>query len=614
MCVAVVGALSITGCDGSEPRGDSVDQTVQLSGDCRNAALECSEGFVCVFGDEGWACLPEDGVIPGVPDAGPSPDAGTTGDDDTGPVVPDTEPTPPPELSIALVVPEGVLTGVVEIQATVEGDLPLGVEFRVDGLLVSTDLIPPYGVAINTAPFSDGEHTLDVNTADSHGQLASDTLTVTFDNTPPQVLSTSPSPTDTIFFEDGPMTMSMEIEETSTLDGATLRANGLLVADLDGPPWSGTLPWEDLFVTIDTLPKNLYLQFRVHDVLGQMTEVAHNVIVQRRLRWSYDTLGDIWGGAALLDTGNLVFGNHNSRVYAVTPDGALAWEFQADNDITAAPVSDPATGRVYVGSLGGTLYCLDSGGSQQWSASLGSPPAGPPVLTELGLYLAAFDGTVFQFDPNNGNLVWSTKLPSTINGGIAVRDDGLVYVGTQDTFLYAVQGGQQLWSVETGDEVWSTPAVGDDGVVYFGSNDGWVYAVDGGGTTLWETEIEGQIWSRLLLGDDLSVYVSSTSKRLHKLSTVDGTKQWDVKLGGLTRSSPTLDDLGVLYIGTTDGKLHGVDSETGDQLMVYDVGTTIHATPLVVDDRIYVGSMDRSFYSMWRYSATPPPPTPPEED
>ena len=67
-------------------------------------------------------------------------------------------------------------------------------------------------------------------------------------------------------------------------------------------------------------------------------------------------------------------------------------------------------------------------------------------------------------------------------GHPAISPDGsVVYVGSYDSYLYAVDAdsGQLKWKFQTGDWVASSPAPSPDGsVVYVGSGDSYLYAVD----------------------------------------------------------------------------------------------------------------------------------------
>ena len=58
--------------------------------------------------------------------------------------------------------------------------------------------------------------------------------------------------------------------------------------------------------------------------------------------------------------------------------------------------------------------------------------------------------------------------------------EGIAYMGggaSRKLYAVDVQTGEELWSFETEDTVYSTPVVAD-GVVYVGSLDGYLYALN----------------------------------------------------------------------------------------------------------------------------------------
>lgn len=503
------------------------------------------------------------------------------------------------EVTIEIVIPGNVLSGWAEIGAKVGAESPvIGVEFYVDQVRMDTDIIPPYNVAVNTAQFGDGSHLLTVYTADEVGGFASAAVSVVFDNTPPAFKSTFPAEGVPLFFEDGPLHMALEVEDVGPLKAVEFRVNGLLVADFPAPPYEGDIPWDSIYVDVQTLPKNLYLQFHAVDFLGLATEVAYNVVVHRRQDWVYSTLGEIWATAALLPDGNLVFGNLDSKVLCLTPAGGLAWQVALGGGVTVAPAVDPATGRIFVGSLDGKVYALNNGGGQVWTQEFSSPAGGALSVSGGIVILGTYDGMLRGLSASSGGESWSVQLPGYISSSPTVAPDGTVYIGTQAKSLHAVKSGQLQWSFPTGGEIWSTPAVGPDGSVYIGSNDGWLYGVNPGGGQKWVNELKGQIWGRPLVGPDGGIYVGSTSKYLSKLDAVDGTLLWTTKLEGLSYSSPVADADGVVYIGSTSGEIFAVEPVAGAILWRYKAGDAIHATPVLTGGRAIFGSTDRNVYSI----------------
>ena len=80
-----------------------------------------------------------------------------------------------------------------------------------------------------------------------------------------------------------------------------------------------------------------------------------------------------------------------------------------------------------------------------------------------------------------GELRWRYETGHNVFSSPAVVD-GVVYVGSGDDYLYALDAasGQLRWRYQTGgSSVYSSPAV-VDGVVYVGSEDGSVYALSTG--------------------------------------------------------------------------------------------------------------------------------------
>ena len=67
-----------------------------------------------------------------------------------------------------------------------------------------------------------------------------------------------------------------------------------------------------------------------------------------------------------------------------------------------------------------------------------------------------------------------------MQSSLAPVSDGVVYVGSYDTYIYALdaQTGQEKWKFKTlGFPVTSSPAI-SDGVVYFSSDDTYLHALD----------------------------------------------------------------------------------------------------------------------------------------
>ena len=77
-----------------------------------------------------------------------------------------------------------------------------------------------------------------------------------------------------------------------------------------------------------------------------------------------------------------------------------------------------------------------------------------------------------------GTLKWRYKTGNLIESSPAISEDGTIYVGSYDDYLYAINpDGTPKWRYQTGNNVESSPAIGSDGTVYVGSWDHYLYAI-----------------------------------------------------------------------------------------------------------------------------------------
>lgn len=156
-------------------------------------------------------------------------------------------------------------------------------------------------------------------------------------------------------------------------------------------------------------------------------------------------------------------------------------------------------------------------------------------------------------------------LWNSVQGSCAVVD-GLVYVGSRSTFLYAIEAdtGKIRWRHgHDGGWVPSSPAV-RDGIAYVGQSDGSkVTAVDAAGQTLWAFAAPHETFaSPALAGDVLYVggndnYDSRGKGSLSALDAKTGQVRWNLDLPASVWASPVV--VGdVVYVSCADGKVYAV--------------------------------------------------------
>jgi hypothetical protein len=196
------------------------------------------------------------------------------------------------------------------------------------------------------------------------------------------------------------------------------------------------------------------------------------------------------------------------------------------------------------------------------------------------VYVGSYDGSLYAIDLNSGKQMWryDTKGRSlnsadfgydskSILSSPAVSD-GVVYVGSRDGCLYAVEArkGTLKWTHDYGG-TWaiSSPAVRGE-IVYMGTADG--YSVNAlrasDGKEVWEFDMPSRVWSSpAVAGSEL--YVTNQSGGLYAVDLTSGKESWHFQTRASAQSSPAVAN-GVVYFGSNDGGVYAIRAD-GSQPM-----------------------------------------------
>jgi outer membrane protein assembly factor BamB len=185
-------------------------------------------------------------------------------------------------------------------------------------------------------------------------------------------------------------------------------------------------------------------------------------------------------------------------------------------------------------------------------------------------------------------LKWCYQTGDSIRSSPAVAADGTVYVGSDDSYLYALNpDGSLRWRFQTDGSIGSSPAVAADGTVYIGSNDGCLYAINPDGSLKWRYPTGDSIWSSSAVAADGTVYVGSHDRYLYALYT-DGSLRWRYLTGNSIWSSPAVAADGTVYVGS--GGLYAINPD-GSLRWRFQTGSHFRSSPAVAaDGTVYVGS------------------------
>ena len=95
-----------------------------------------------------------------------------------------------------------------------------------------------------------------------------------------------------------------------------------------------------------------------------------------------------------------------------------------------------------------------------------------------------------------------------------------------------------------------------------------------------------------------TVFVGSQNGELLSLNLDNGAVFWKYHVDSpIGESSPAYSD-GVVYIGDLGGWFHAVNASNGQKLWAFKTGSEIKSSPVVIGDRVLIGSYDQHLYCL----------------
>ena len=341
-------------------------------------------------------------------------------------------------------------------------------------------------------------------------------------------------------------------------------------------------------------------------------------------RWQYPVKSRIASSPAV--AGGLVyFGAFDGNFYAVSETtGQLKWKFQTagehrfsaphlhglvpENETMPDPwdcyLSSPVVwqGAVYFGSGDGNVYALDAPtGALKWKFKTASVVHASPAIADGVLFIGSWDSYFYALDAATGAEKWRHQTGEDpvnhnqqgIQSSAAVAD-GMVYFGCRDGHLYALdqQTGAMKWSYSTkGSWVLNSPAV-SHGKVYFATSDtGLLYAADAKtGAIAFSLNWGWPMYSSPAIAGNM-LYIGSTAGTLNAVNLADGTKAWSFATEASKKNSAEIPN----YFAPFTTNFY--DDVMGAYNKLLSLGPIL-ASPVVVDNVIYVGAVDGNVYAL----------------
>src|SRR3989339_366910 len=312
----------------------------------------------------------------------------------------------------------------------------------------------------------------------------------------------------------------------------------------------------------------------------------------------------------------------------------VKWTY-TQSDITEGTVpnsiSIDSNGTLYV-TAANKLLAIDSDGKQLWSMSVGGIGATAISSDESTIY-AVGGKVLYAFSSSGEKQLWSFTDPTdSIYGEPNVGPDGTIYIGSWDTYVYAVNSvGTLKWKYQTDGSIapLASPTLSNDGsTIYVGSGDrnkdegGTLYALNSDGELIWKVEnLDGGRVSGAVVGSDGTIYATG-SGRVHAFDE-SGNQLWESEKDTASSLTPSLSSDGTLYVGTSGGIVYAINASTGKTKWSYQTGVNpnytsnpkdpqygVLATIVIgADGIIYVGAMDGVMHALntdgfvlWKYT------------
>ncbi len=323
------------------------------------------------------------------------------------------------------------------------------------------------------------------------------------------------------------------------------------------------------------------------------------------LDWMFTTGGEIASSPAIAPNGRIYFTSRDQYLYAVNPDGTMAWRYDINTTLAASSPAIGADGTVYVGSEDLYIYAINADGTLKWRKGLGGQISSSPTIGSDGrIYVGVANGRLYALNPD-GVIAWGFQTGAAVVSCAAIGSDGTIYVTSKDYYFYALTpGGSMRWRFATGNRIESSPAISDAGMLVFGSDDGKLYSRTPTNGANWSYTIGSIVRSSPAFGPDGTVYVGADDGYLYAFQA-NGVFKWRYNTGGVVRSSPAVGSDGVVYVGSQDHGIYAINPD-GTLRWRHDTGGQVNSSPAIgAGGKLYAASLDGKLYA-FRSDLTPP--------
>jgi len=287
-------------------------------------------------------------------------------------------------------------------------------------------------------------------------------------------------------------------------------------------------------------------------------------------------------------------------------DGSVKWRVPLGGRSYVTPCVD-TKGNVYSASDAKKLFALRPDGKIAWTLDLDDEGDTACALAdaknEEGNIVFGAGKTLYAVTPN-GDVAWRFSARGKIFTAPAIDDRGRVFFGAQDHRAYGVDHGKKAFAVDLGADVDGSPAIDDDGTVVFGTDGGEVVRLSGEGSAVWSSRVYGFVRGPLSItrGGDVLAGVYGPRSRVVRLDGKTGVEKASFAVPGTgalefgVHGAPAEDAAGQLYFGAQDDQFRAIAPDGNLLFTLRTEGDVDAPATLLSDGALVVASDDGAVY------------------
>jgi outer membrane protein assembly factor BamB len=222
-----------------------------------------------------------------------------------------------------------------------------------------------------------------------------------------------------------------------------------------------------------------------------------------------------------------------------------------------------------------------------WSLALNNGLEAPPAFNGTHAYFPLKGDLLAAYDLISGKQLWLASADVLFEPAVG---EGLVFVVEPGALVARYDSdGEVVWQYVF-DEPVAAPLVWENGWLIVASREGSIFALRAkDGDVIWRRDLGSPAHARPVLSAD-RVYVPTEDGRIVALQVANGEPAWERALDGAPNEILALDDR--LYVGSVDRHFYCVDSRRGIVLWRYLTGGNVIGRAAYDDRRVYFVAID----------------------